>query len=34
MVKASLVQQFLVSALLNDFPIIDHQHVIGVADGA
>ncbi len=34
MVKASLLQQFLVRALFDDLAVVDHHHVVGVADGA
>ena len=34
MVEAFFIQQFLVGALLHDLAIVNHQHVVGIPDGA
>ncbi len=33
MVKAFLLQQAVVRAALDDLAVVDHQHLVGIADG-
>jgi hypothetical protein len=33
-IKAFLIQQLLVGALLYDLAVVDHQHMVGIPDGA
>ena len=31
--ETTLIEQLLVGALLDDLPLVDHDHIIGVANG-
>ncbi len=33
-IETAFLQQLLVAALLHDFAVVDHHHVVGIADGA